>query len=194
MLLYIGRIHPKKGLAELIEGFAQARLKGWKMVLAGWDDGGHLQPLRQRVSALGLSDSIILPGPLYGEDKQAALANAHAFVLPSHSEGLPMSVLEAWAHGLPVLMTQECNLPEGFSQGAAIRISQQAGNIAEALSSQLCAMDGAALGDMGAKGKALVEQGYSWQQIARDHVAVYRWMTGASEQAPPCVQFAGVMQ
>jgi hypothetical protein len=42
--------------------------------------------------------------------------------LPSFSEGLPMSVLEAWSYGLPVVMTPECNLPEGFACGAALEI------------------------------------------------------------------------
>jgi hypothetical protein len=46
-----------------------------------------------------------------GADKNAALAHANAFILPSYSEGLPMTVLEAWANGLPVFMTRECNLP-----------------------------------------------------------------------------------
>lgn len=191
VLLFIGRIHPKKGLAELVDGFAQSRPDGWSMVLAGWDDGGHLEPLRQKVAAMGLADRIHLPGPLYDDAKDAALHHASAFVLPSYSEGLPMSVLEAWAFGLPVMMTDECNLPEGFAQGAAIRITQEPENIAAALTTHLTSAHEPALRDMGAKGRALVETRYSWQQIARDHVEVYRWMTGASTQVPACVQLAG---
>ena len=51
---------------------------------------------------------VVFVGPAYGADKEALLQSAHAFILPSLSEGLPMSVLEAWAAGLPVVMTPEC--------------------------------------------------------------------------------------
>lgn len=190
VLLFIGRIHPKKGLAELVRGFAKAELHGWSMVVAGWDDGGHLEPLRQQIAALGLAGRIHLPGPLYGDDKQAALRHADGFVLPSFSEGLPMSVLEAWSASLPVLMTDECNLPEGFAQGAAIRITQNPDEIADVLTAQLAAASDEHLREIGARGRALVEQRFGWPQIARDHVEVYRWMTGTIAEAPACVQFA----
>ena len=61
-------------------------------------------------------------GPQFGGEKLATYAAADAFVLPSVSEGIPMAVLEAWSHGLPVVMTKECNLVEGFSAGAALEI------------------------------------------------------------------------
>jgi len=61
-------------------------------------------------------------GPAFGEEKEELLRSASAFILPSFSEGLPMSVLEAWAYGLPVVITPECNLPEGFAFQAALEI------------------------------------------------------------------------
>ena len=64
------------------------------------------------------------PGPQFGTAKAAAYRRADAFVLPSLSEGLPMAILEAWAHEKPVLMTDACNLPEGFAARAAIRLTR----------------------------------------------------------------------
>jgi glycosyltransferase involved in cell wall biosynthesis len=58
-------------------------------------------------------------GPLFGQEKDAAYRACDGFILPSLSEGLPMAVLEAWAHAKPVMLTPECNLPEGFTAEAA---------------------------------------------------------------------------
>ncbi len=67
-------------------------------------------------------DATFFAGPLFGAAKEAAYRHADAFVIPSTSEGMPTVVLEAWAYNLPVLMTPQCNLPDGFHQQAAIRI------------------------------------------------------------------------
>ena len=71
---------------------------------------------------------VVFTGPAFGQAKDALLRRADAFILPSFSEGLPMSVLEAWAYGLPVLMTEQCNIPEDFAAGAALRIGTEVGD------------------------------------------------------------------
>ncbi|GAA0277788.1 glycosyltransferase [Alteraurantiacibacter aestuarii] len=189
VLLFIGRIHPKKGVQELIEAFALASaVNDWNLVIAGWDDGGHVDSLREAVARHGLEGRVTLPGPLFGADKDAALRHASAFILPSYSEGLPMTVLEAWSYSLPVLMTRECNLPEGFVQGAAVEITPDPPALAASLVQALAGHQDAALRDMGQKGRALVEARFSWQQIASEHAQVYRWMAGQVTDAPTCVQ------
>ena len=137
VLFYIGRLHPKKGLDMLLRGWSMvqrdANRSGWHLVIAGWDQGGHEGELRELASALGLHDSVHFIGPQFGELKTACFQAAEAFVLPSLSEGLPITVLEAWANGLPVLMTRQCNLPSGFEAGAALRIEPEAESIAAEL-------------------------------------------------------------
>ncbi len=76
---------------------------------------------------LGIEATVTFPGALFGEDKRAAFHYCDGFILPSLSEGLPMVLLEAWACGKPVLMTPQCNLPEGFDAGAAVRIEPTEG-------------------------------------------------------------------
>ncbi|HET9630113.1 MAG TPA: glycosyltransferase, partial [Novosphingobium sp.] len=77
-----------------------------------------------------------------GEAKQALLDRAHFIVLPSRSEGLPMAILEAWANGVPPIMTPECHLPVGFSTGAALECGSGADSIAVALEQALSMDDG----------------------------------------------------
>lgn len=173
-MLFMARIHPKKGLAELIAAWAtlppEVR-QGWHLLIAGWDEIGILDALRQQAEAAGLGNGISFPGGLHGADKDAALRGASAFILPSYSEGLPMAVLEAWAYGLPVFMTQACNLPEGFAAGAAVEISTDPMQMAQVLSRVLA--DDAALVTAGTAGRQLAQEQFGWDTIAARMLAHY---------------------
>ena len=88
-----------------------------------------------------------------------------------------MSVLEAWAHGVPVLMTEFCNLPEGFAAGAAREIGTGVPSIAAGLEALfVTAKD--ELQEMGQRGQALVQTNFHWPNIASQMREVYGWMLG----------------
>jgi len=179
-LLYLGRIHPKKGLPNLLK--AWSRLDGdshktWRLVIAGWDENRHQIMLRRMAQALHIESTVIFPGPLYGDEKKGAFHHSEGFILPSLSEGLPMVLLEAWAYGKPVLMTPQCNLPEGYEADAAIRIEPTAESIDEALKGFL-AMGDAKRNRIGANGHALVSQRFAWPVIAAEMAGIYRWLAG----------------
>ena len=197
VLLYLGRIHPKKGLTNLLEAWAlvrQKRLPGtneWTLAIAGWEEAAanHQQELRLQADGLRLADSVVFPGPLFGPEKTAALRRAAAFVLASFSEGMPMTVLEAWAHRLPVIMTPQCNLPEGFQAEAALRVDPTVASLTDGLA-RLFAMSDADRQRMGDAGRRLVEERFSWDRAAEQLSSVYRWLLGGG--APPaCVDLAG---
>ena len=175
-LLFLGRLHPKKGLAELVRAFGAASgdLPGWRLAIAGWEDG--MPDLRQLAAEVGQGADIVFPGPLHGDAKAAALAHAAAFVLPSRSEGLPMTVLEAWAAGCPVLMTDACNLPEGFGAGAAARIETEPTRMAKAFRRHL--PDAAWRRAAGAAGRALVARDFAWDTVAVRFDALYAHLAG----------------
>lgn len=175
ILLYLGRIHPKKGLRELIEAWVPFRDKDWHLVIVGWGRGEYQSALLELARELHCLDSITFAAPQFDEDKMACYQWADAFVLPSYSEGVPMAVLEAWSCGLPVLMTPECNLKRGFDVGAAICIHNEPTRMREGLG-LLFSMSNGELADMGSKGLSLVESEYSWNSIGRKMVAVYDWI------------------
>jgi glycosyltransferase involved in cell wall biosynthesis len=190
-LLFLGRLHAKKGLNELLRAWSAltrshpAITRAWTLAIAGWDDGGHAVGVQALARELGFSGTdVVFPGPLFGDDKEAALANADAFILPSFSEGFPMTALEAWAHALPILMTRECNVPAGFQAQAAIEITTDPLAMASVLASALARDD---LAEIGRNGLALVRRKYTWGAIVADLFATYQWLAGRAG-IPPFVR------
>lgn len=191
VLLYLGRIHPKKGLVNLLRAWNMTRQGTdaggpWVLVIAGWDQGGHEDELKSLAISLGISNKVCFVGPQFDEGKYASYARADAFVLPSFSEGLPMVVLEAWAHGLPVLMTPHCNLAEGFSAKASLRIEPEVGSLSEGLITLFSMTDQQRIG-MGGEGKKLVKDKFSWPHIANEMLSVYHWILDHGIK-PDCVR------
>lgn len=191
VMLFLGRIHPKKGLPNLIDAWAQlkvgnnALVQKWVLAIAGWSQGGHEEQLKKMVSDNGLGDDVTFLGPVFDDRKRACLKNARAFVLPSVSEGMPMSVLEAWSHGLPVMMTAQCNIPEGFGAGAAIEIRPEVESIKHGLARLLSVSD-AERREMGLRGRSLIACRFSWPQIAAQMIDVYKWCINGGTP-PSCV-------
>lgn len=187
VLLNLGRIHPKKNLPALIAAWNKAKAKDWHLVIAGWDQDGHEAELKQLTVDLDVADTVHFVGAQFDQAKDAAFRRADAFVLPSLSEGQPMVVLEAWSYGLPVLMTAASNLPEGFAASAAIEVPVDAQGMAEKLM-EFFRLGDQAQADIGARGKTLVTKHFSWNQVASEMAAVYRWLVKGGS-APASVDF-----
>ncbi len=111
IVLYLGRLHEIKGIDVLVKAFASiaGRLENVMLLIVGPDDG-YLGRTKALVKALKMEDHVLLLGSLYGEDKIGAYADADLYVLPSRYETFPMSVLEAYACGKPVIATRVCGL------------------------------------------------------------------------------------
>jgi glycosyltransferase involved in cell wall biosynthesis len=190
VVLFLGRLHPKKGIRETLEAWARLKSQrpdvaaGWRLVIAGWDDRGNAEALVSQAATLGLDDDVLFPGPVFGDHKSGALAHANAFILASHSEGLPMAVLEAWSYALPVFMTRHCNLPEGFTSGAAIEVSTNSKELADSLGDHLAQPH---LAEIGQRGRSLVAERFAWSAISRELLGVYRWVHNGGPR-PACVR------
>ncbi len=111
IFLFLGRLHPKKGCDMLLEAFAQMRSNdSISLILAGPDQVGWESDLRRQVTRLNLTNRVVFTGMLEGSMKQGAFANAEAFVLPSHQENFGISVVEALAASVPVLISNRVNI------------------------------------------------------------------------------------
>jgi glycosyltransferase involved in cell wall biosynthesis len=192
VLLYLGRIHQKKGLTNLVSAWAAVRKErlvhasDWVLAIAGWDSTGsnYEAQLRRQAVECGVAESVSFPGALFGAAKVSAFRRADAFVLASVSEGMPMTVLEAWSRRLPVIMTPECNISEGFNAGAALCVNPTVQSLKEGLAS-LFKMSDSERHRMGEAGRRLVEQSFTWTLAAERLGDVYRWLLGGPR--PACV-------
>ena len=182
-VLFLSRLHPKKGLINLLHAWRQIAgdFKDWCLLIGGHGDPDYEQGLKTLAKDYGLEKSVVFTGPLYGEDKRRALAGADVFVLPSFSEGFSMAILEAVAAGLPVLLTPECNFPELAKAGAAIEVSTQAPILEKGLR-QILQISDEERKAMGRKGTELVRQSYTWPAIAERMCKLYEWLAGNTER------------
>lgn len=186
VVLFLGRIHPKKGVDLLLSAFsrvASGRNGTWRLVIAGPDQVGLRASLEARARQPGLKDRVEFVGPVYDSAKEALLQSAAVFVLPSQSEGVPVAAIEAMASGMPVLLSRACNLPEVEEAGAGFVGEAEAGSVADLLERFM------ALGDveraaMGNRARQLARARFDIRESALKHAEVYRWALGLTDRPP----------
>jgi glycosyltransferase involved in cell wall biosynthesis len=163
--LFVSRIHPKKGLPMLLRAWAKLRPQGWRLEIAGPDEGGHSEELAMLIAELGLGGVARLLGPVYGEEKAALFANADFFVLPTYSENFGIAIAEALAYGVPVLTTRGApwELLETHDCGWWVDPTEEA--ILQGLRAAIDLPEGARR-DMGRRGAAMVAEQFEWGGIA----------------------------
>jgi poly(glycerol-phosphate) alpha-glucosyltransferase len=181
--LFLGRLHPIKGLEDLLKAWAKlSELNGdWILVLAGPSDGGYQSELEKLINRLNLYKTVFLPGSQYGPDKAQWFQSASLFVLPSKSEGFAMAVLEALSYKLPVLLTDTCNFPEIETNKAGIVTDPSVDGLTEGLY-KIMNMPDSQRQEMGLRGYNLVKEHYTWQSITNQLIDVYRWILGLSDK------------
>ncbi|MGD1914902.1 MAG: glycosyltransferase [Phycisphaerales bacterium] len=177
IILFLSRLQHKKGLDYLVDAFAIVAREDprVRLVIAG-PDGGEERPTRQRIDKLGVGDRVHLVGPLYGEDKLAALRDATVFCLPSRQEGFSIAITEALAVGLPVVVTKACHYPEVTEAGAGIETELDSQDVADALLAILGDPDRAR--EMGQSGAKLVRERFTWPVVGRASIEMYDQVRG----------------
>jgi glycosyltransferase involved in cell wall biosynthesis len=165
VILYLGRIHQGKGIDLLAEATASItkKLDAVKLAIVGPDDG-YLPALEKLIAELGIGNRLLITGPLYGQDKLRAYVDADVYVLPSISEGFPISVFESCACGSPVIITDRCTIGDLIHGQAGIVISYDKEQLVGALSSMLS--DDKMRQDFGDRGRLLAHKRFSWGKIA----------------------------
>lgn len=183
VLLYVSRITPKKGLPMLIEALHRVRnlLDQSCFVIAGVDEFDHEIEVRSLVDRLGLNPWVVFAGPLFGQEKRDAYAAADLFVLPSHSEGAPLVILEALGAGVPVLTTKASPWSQLITRGCGWWTEASVDAIETALRDALN-RPSKELVEMGRLGRTLVRSEYTWTKITEQTIELYEWLLGRRSQ------------
>ena len=180
LVLFLGRLVPIKSLDLLLSVFAALHSASTWLVLAGPEEGdGYRQGLDRMVTELGLSGRVLFPGPLYGDDKAAALKDADVFVLPSLVENFGIAAAEAMACGIPVIVTNRCGIAPYVEGQAGLVVPHDAEALRDAL--QRLLTDSSLCQRFRAQGP-VVAQGLSWDEPVAQMEAIYQELIAESGQ------------
>lgn len=188
ILLFMGRLHPEKGLETLLEAWQilQIRFGGWKLKIVGTGEKRYSESIKKMSKKLCLK-RIEFCEPVFGIDKWSTYANSDIFVLPSPSENFGMVVAESLACGTPVVTTYGTpwhKLPKngaGWCQDygtESLLIS-----LKEAMSKSRHELD-----RMGKKGRDWIVSDFSSTKVSQDMHEVYNWLFDQTKTAPRCVR------
>lgn len=174
IVLFLSRINWKKGLDDLIPAFADVvkAVNNAHLILAGPDNEGYMSRVRKWIDDYDIKDSVSYLGPVYGKDKLMLLQDCEIFVLPSYSEGFPMSVIEAMYMKLPVVVTENIGIPDVVRNSqCGIVINKNRKEISGAIIHLLKNKDLSI--EMGERGRRCIEENFLWDRIAREMLKVY---------------------
>jgi glycosyltransferase involved in cell wall biosynthesis len=183
--VFMSRIHPKKGLLELVNAWGQVRPAGWTLILAGPDEGGYLKEIIACVQKLGLGGAVAYRGVVEGETKTELLKRADLFILPSFSENFGVVVAEALAYGVPAISTLGTPWKGLVENKCGWWVAAEANALAGALCEAIAMSDHERY-EMGSRGRQYARQ-FDWGQISRETADVYRWLLGQADH-PDCVR------
>lgn len=175
IILFLGRVTEEKGLETLSRAFSIISRKRSDvcLLIAGPDKWGYKARLEKKLEREGIMDKVIFTGMLTGDQKRSALSCANVFVLPSHSEGFGVAILEAMFFGLPVVISRQCGFKEVEKINAGRIVDIDAMTISETLIELLD--NPRECKEMGEQGKRFLEKGeYSWDLIGEKFLSVYK--------------------
>ncbi len=174
-ILFLSRIHEKKGLNFLIEATAilKKKLSGYKIVIAGEGDSSYIEKLKQMVSQTDVQEIISFAGGVYGEEKWNLFREADVFVLPTFSENFGIAVAEALASGTPVITTVGSPWTDLVESDCGWYTEIGTLHTVNALK-EFLRLDEKALERMGHNGRRLIEGKYSTQSMADEMMELYR--------------------
>lgn len=186
-VLFLGRIHPVKGLSRLVEAWSRLILDyaDWQLVMAGPDEDGHRAVIEAQITRLGCSSTIHLIGPLDTPAKWAALQSADLFVMPSDFENFGISIAEAMMAGLPVITTTGTPWKKLSDKGAGWWVDSSTDGLRQALVDAIGRTD-ESRAEMGRLGSELARN-FSPETVALQLQDLYHWLQGTTPQ-PAFVQ------
>ena len=186
-VLFLGRLHPKKGLDRLIRAWAgiEAKSGGWRLRVVGPSERGYGDELAMLAAELGCS-KVAIEGEVTGLRKWQLYRDAGVFVLPTRNENFGLSVAEALSSGVPVIATRNAPWQGLVSEACGWWIGDDWQQLAQALTGALSLSDGERR-KMGWRGRAWMARAFAWPAIAQRMAQVYDWLAQRQER-PDCVR------
>ena len=194
-ILFLSRVHVKKGIEILIDAFCKLRAEGgvfkeWSVVIVGNGEDDYIESLKRKVDELELEDCIKILPPVFGEAKTKLYQESSLFCLPSYSENFGMVIAEALSCGVPAITTngtpwQLLNgdyatmgasldmLGEDKRTGWCIDLSVK--NLERTLREAM-AMSPAALYEMGQRGSKMINENFNYRSVALKTKCLYEWI------------------
>ena len=186
-ILFLSRVHPKKGLLDLVEAWARVRRPGWRIVIAGGDEEGYRAKLEDMIRAKGLQSDFEFVGFVDGARKQACFDAADIFILPTYSENFGIAVAEALANELPVITTTGAPWRDLVEHRCGWWVVPGVQGVTDALNEALeCNPE--KLREMGRRGRQLVIDKFSWDKIGSTALEVSEWLLDRSRPIPETIK------
>jgi len=183
--LFLSRIHPIKGLPLLLEAWSRVRPSGWRLVIAGNDDGGHRAEVASLVKSLRLDEAVTLGDAVPEAEKWTHYAAADLSILPSRSESFGIAVAEAMIAGLPVITTHGTPWQALKTHGIGWWVPIDVESLAEAVS-DATSMPANQLAGMGRRAEDFARRTFDWRMIAGGFRNAYEWLMGRGSR-PTCI-------
>jgi len=171
-LLYLGRLHPIKGIELLLEAgvMCDRLLRNWRLRVAGSGTPAYASSLKSKVQQLGLAARVEFLGEVSDQDKAALFADSDVTVVPSYSENFCIVVAESLAHGVPVIASRGTPWSGLEAHGCGLWVENEPPSLADAITR----MQSMALTEMGLRGRAWMEKEFSWASVSSRMLHLYR--------------------
>ena len=173
-MLFIGRLHPKKGIENLLQALEILGDESLTLTIYGSGDESYLHSLHQLVHKLGIEKLVSFQGHVSGERKMKAFIKADVCIVPSFTENFGMVVAEALAHGVPVIASKGTPWEELMRRGCGLWVENTPDSLAQAVTR----ISEGGLEDMGRKGREWMKEVFSWDSIAHRMMTTYFQLTG----------------
>lgn len=185
-ILFLSRIHVKKGIELLIEAFTKVKkehneFEDWSVVIVGNGEQDYINSLKKIVQAHDMQNDIRILPPVFGEAKVKLYQESSIFCLPSYSENFGMVIAEAMSCGVPVITTTNCpwEILNETSTGWCIDLSLE--NLENALHEAMT-MSASQLYDMGQHASKLVYDHFNYRNVAQRTKTLYEWIITKGEK------------
>ncbi len=190
-ILFLSRIHEKKGLENLIHAWGLLNLnirKNWKIDIVGNGESNYIKSLTKLINSKGLTSEIKILKPVFGMNKINLFRSADLFVLPTYSENFGVVIAEALASFTPVITTHGAPWQDLEDYDCGLWIETGVSALSTALK-EMILKDDKTIEKMGLNGRKLIEDKFSMREVSRKMFDLYDWILDTDNKKPEFIYY-----